>query len=155
MLIWKTINANPGITRDEIFAKIEDQIPAGWAKRRYIHAYKIRGDDAVSPRILWKSRWYVLRDTLDQMRRQGSVTRDDSGRYTVLREIRRYKGNPDQVDHTGQAAADHLNRAYAERTVRAAVTRTADQIHGARWTRKETDALRHLYGTRTEGSNGQ
>jgi hypothetical protein len=120
MLIWKTINANPGITRDEIFVKIEDQIPAGWATRRYINVEKIHVDDASSTWILRRSRRYILRDTLDQMRKHGSVNRDDSGGHTVLREIRRYNGNPDHVDHTGQIAADHLNEAYAWRKLQAA-----------------------------------
>jgi hypothetical protein len=152
MLIWKTINANPGITREEIFAKVEHEIPPGWARRRYINHYKISGDRGSSPLILERSRRYVLRDTLGQLRRDGNVSRDGSGRLFVLREIRRYNGNPDHVDHASQAAADHLNRAYAERTLRAAVTRTANSLN-ARLTIKETEALRLLYGAQTGEAN--
>jgi hypothetical protein len=145
MLIWKTINANPGITREEILAKIEDQIPAGWAKRRYINYRKITVDSVPSTVILERSRRHVLADTLLHMRQLGSITRDDSGGHTVLREIRRYSGNPEHVDHTGQVAAEHLNRAYAERTLRAAAVRIANQTRGPRLTRKEAEALQYLY----------
>jgi hypothetical protein len=149
MLIWKTINANPGMTWDEILAKIEDQIPAGWATRRYISARKITGDRAASPVILRRSRRYVVADALLSMRQAGAVTRDESGGYTALREIRRYKGNPEHVDHTGQVAAEHLNRAYAERTLRAAAARTANQAR-AQLTRKETEAFWYFFGVQTD-----
>jgi hypothetical protein len=86
------------------------------------------------------------------LRKYHTAAVDPAGGYTVLREIRGYKGNPDHVDHTGQVAADHLNRAYAERTLRAAAVRTANQTFGARLTRKETEALRYLYAVQTDPS---
>jgi hypothetical protein len=34
-IIWKAIDANPGITRDDLFAEIEHETPPRWANRRY------------------------------------------------------------------------------------------------------------------------
>lgn len=119
MLIWKVIDANPGITRAEIFAKVEDQIPLGYAKRRYDAHYRSRGRGAdreassVGPR----ARLYVLTESLTTMRRTGTIRRE-SDQYTVLRPIGRYQGDPAKVDETGTAAAEHLNTAYAMRTLR-------------------------------------
>ena len=35
MLIWKVIEANPGITQDEIWNRVQDDIPPGYALRCY------------------------------------------------------------------------------------------------------------------------
>jgi len=113
MLIWKTIEANPGITRDEIFAKIEHQIPAGWAKRKFATHYKITADKLSSAVILYRARSHVLGDVLKHMRYLKSVARDKDGHYEVLREILRYRGNPDHVDESGTKAAEQINAVYA------------------------------------------
>ena len=120
MLIWKVIDANPGITREEIFAKVEHEIPAGWAKRLYINANKIRVDGTSAARILERARRHAFMQTLAHMRKYGSVAQSAEGNYRILRPIKQYNGNPDQVDATGDQAANHLNEAYAWRTLQAA-----------------------------------
>ena len=156
MLIWKTIDTNPGITRDEIFAKISDRIDPGYAKRRYVAKNKISGDRLLSPEILTRARRFVLSDCLIQMRRWGSVARDEHDRYQVMREIGFYNGNPDHVDETDTKAADHINRAYAERTLFAAGKRLAsqygDDAGAARLTKSETKAFLIVYGPRDNGA---
>lgn len=120
MLVWKVIDANSGITRPEIFAKIEDQIPSGYAIRRYAAAKK---SVARAPATL-SARSFVLTETLSRLIRYGSVAKSaDTKGYWTLRPIKRYFGDPAKVDETGTAAAEHLNTAYAIKTVRAAGTR--------------------------------
>ena len=155
MLIWKTIDANPGITRDEIFGKIEHEIPAGWAKRRYAamekHRGKIKALENDPARVLILARRYVLSNTLSQMKYLGSVHREGDG-YSILRALQRYAGNRDHIDETGTKAAEHINRAYAERTLYAAGRRLAqmygEDIGAARLTRAETKAFMIVFGPR-------
>lgn len=139
MLIWKVIHANPGITRDEIFARVEQQIPEGWAKRRYATLYKIPSDRLTSGGILGRARREMLTLTLQKMRRYGSIERGDGGGYKTRREIRRYQGNPDAVDETGTRAADHLNAAYALPKAEAAVARVNPE--NPRPTKAEWEAI--------------
>lgn len=129
MLIWKTIEANPGITRDEIFAKIEHQIPAGWAKRRYLHHQsRSYGAKPIAPDNLdvRRARSFMLGAALGDMRKCGSVARDAGDGYRTLRPIRLYKGNAEHVDETGTKAAQHLNAAYALPVVENFIARTED-----------------------------
>ena len=124
MLIWKVIDANSGITRDEIFAKIEHQIPAGWARRRYVGQAKVKlGAESLGHNLtLTRARGFVLTAILKDMRASGSVVRN-AGCYETLREIKQYRGNPDHVDETGTKAAEHLNAAYAIPKIRAFIAR--------------------------------
>lgn len=128
MLIWKVIDANPGITRDEIFDRIEHEIPAGWAKRRYLNQMDRWDRDRSID--LAAARRYVLTHTLKMMRLHGSIANAEAG-YRTLREIRRYRGRPDQVDATGSVAAEHLNDAYALRTAEAWVARGSSRTSAA------------------------
>ena len=120
MLIWKVIDANPGITREEIFAKVEHEIPAGWAKRRYIQAGKIAGNRAESPAILTRARRYILTESLASIRRTRRIEGSPEGGYETLRPIRFYGGDGERIDATGDQAANHLNERYAWRTLHAA-----------------------------------
>lgn len=150
MLIWKVIDANPGITRDEIFAKVEHEIPAGWAKRRYIQAGKIGGAAASVPPILARARRYILTEALASMRRTGRIECDGNGNRTLkpLR-IRKGEGNPDYVDATGDQAANHLNEAYAWRTLQAARKRWKSD--SPRLSRTEYRALITVLDVRRSG----
>lgn len=115
MLIWKVIDANPGITREEIFAKVEQGIPAGWAKRRYAVG-RNKQDVEVEALSSTRARSYILSETLLTMRRWQSIARDEVGRYRTLRPLENYHGDPSKIDHTGTRAAEHLTEAYALRT---------------------------------------
>lgn len=50
MLIWKIIDANPGITCDEIWEQVEDRIPMGYALRLYSRS-SVAGGSATDDRI--------------------------------------------------------------------------------------------------------
>ena len=120
MLVWKVIHANPGITRQEIFARIEHQIPSGWALRRYTkQAWFRRRKTSCPPAggqevFLRRARGFILSYMLNQMCHKGSITTDGDG-YRTIRQPH-YKGNPEHVDETGAKAAEHVNTAYALKT---------------------------------------
>ncbi len=123
MLIWKVIAANPGITRAEIWERVEHDIPAGYAQRLYAGWRKsIVAND--SPTILPRARRHVLTDVLCQMRKAKHVTWDGDGpdgrRYTAAKQPV-YLGNPDVVDETGTRAAEHMAVAEALRVVEKAL----------------------------------
>jgi hypothetical protein len=145
MLIWKTIDASPGITRDEIFEKIEHEIPPGWAKRRY--AVEIGRSENVESLPIMNARRYILTHTLRMMRSKHlSIICDDAGGYRTLREIKMYRGNRDHVDETGTKAADHINAAYALPVVEKFVARTEElgPRGKSRPTAKEWDAIKQV-----------
>ena len=152
MLIWKVIDANPGITRDEIFAKIEHEIPAGWAKRRYINYRKINADSQSPALILARARSYVVKDILHQMRQWKSVAQSADGTYRTLRPIKCYNGDPASVDATGDHAANHLNEAYAWRTLQAARKRFKADSPRLCLTRVEARAFALIMDARRSGN---
>lgn len=140
MLIWKVIDANPGITADQLFEKIEHQIPSGYALRTYAAKVRAnsqrdrrrtRGGDAdrvASPPLTTagldprRARWFVQRSVLSRLIKTGVVGTDDGG-YRIRRPIKRYRGNPDHIDETGTKAGRHLNAAYAYRDAQKAIKR--------------------------------
>lgn len=140
MLIWKVINANPGITADELLVKVSDQIPLGWAKRRFAGAKPLEARVAEARgSASARAKRYVLSDTLSHMRRFGAVRRDEAGRYTTERPIKNYSGDSAQVDETGDVAAEHLNAAYALKKLRA--FRARAQSRTPRFTAEEYEAF--------------
>jgi hypothetical protein len=120
MLIWKVIAANPGITRAQIWERIEHSIPAGYARRMYAQDLKKKKSDLDTFRsdFLPRARGFVLTTRLNTMRKTGSVAWDGAGnarRYTVVRPPI-YHGNPEVIDETGTKAAEHMAIAEALRT---------------------------------------
>jgi hypothetical protein len=120
MLIWKTIKANPGITRDQLWKRVEHGIPEGYALRRY--AAELKAIERRSGRTpngsgvrLTQARGYVLTHALARLRGRGSVVRVD-GCYSALRQPD-YRGNLDVIDVDGTKAAEHLAVADALVTV--------------------------------------
>jgi hypothetical protein len=119
MLIWKVIAANPGITRAEIWERVEHSIPEGYALRA--HAAELRKKkprERTAALGLARARGYVLTFRLQQMRQSGNVTWDGDGRarrYAATRQPH-YRGNPDAIDETGTRAAEHMAVADALRT---------------------------------------
>ena len=113
MLIWKVIAANPGITRAEIWERVEHSIPDGYARRLYV-AHKARkyqaSDDAG---YLRAARRGLLSKALWTMVRLGSLAKEGDG-YRSLRKPA-YQGNPETVDETGTKAAEHMALADALR----------------------------------------
>lgn len=141
MLVWKLLSAEPGLTRDEIFARVEHAIHVGNARRAYARK---SGATGRAPDIdTRRARGFVLTSLLHDMRKLGTVERDDAGRYRAGREPR-YSGDPDTIDETGTKAAEHLAHAYAKRAVRAYLARTANQPGAP--TQKERAAMRTLAG---------
>jgi hypothetical protein len=115
MLIWKVIAASPGITRAQIWARVEHDIPAGYAKRRFAKSAKYRASE--SARNLETARSFVLSKILGDMRNLGTISTEGVGinrRFTAAREPR-YHGNPDAIDETGTKAAEHMALADALR----------------------------------------
>lgn len=129
MLIWKLIETEPGITRDQILAKIGARVPLGYARRRLAahmasrNAPTVRGGQAAvaAPSLNGisadRARRFLVTNSLKGMRASGTVARDGEGAYRVLRPLR-YYGDPETIDITGTKAAEHLDRAYAIRTLR-------------------------------------
>lgn len=162
MLIWKTIKANPGITRDELWTKVEDGIPPGYAMRRY--AAELNAIERRTGRTpngsgvrLTQARGYVLTHVLARMRGRGSVIRKN-GCYSALKQPQ-YLGNPDMIDHTGTKAAEHMATADALRTLEKTIARAKPNIphqSPVRLTQKEYDALVvAVKALRAAGSSGQ
>jgi hypothetical protein len=156
MLIWKVIAASPGITYGEIRERVEHDIPAGYACRRFerwsYRPKKYIGTDRSLPMYLRKARGYILAMALSDMKRNRNITSDGSGkgqRYTVARELH-YMGNADAIDETGTKAAEHMAVAEALRKVeRMLATPTAVQKYG----RKNCEAIERLVRTlRARGS---
>jgi hypothetical protein len=120
MLIWKVIAANPGITRQGIWARVEHDIPIGYATRRFAKTGNLvqRGPRTrFSPEAAARS--FVLTETLNSMQRHGHISREGAGqdrKFSVAKEPR-YLGNPDAIDETGTKAAEHMALADALRTV--------------------------------------
>jgi hypothetical protein len=137
-IIWKAIDANPGITRDDLFAKIEHETPPGLANRRYwkVHGVPALGSVVDQITTTTVARRYVLGDNLQSMCRSGSITKANGG-YRTLRELNR-RDAADRVDPTGTSAVDHLNAAYALRTFDAALD------HGGKFTEEELQAAREV-----------
>jgi hypothetical protein len=142
MLIWKMVDANPGITRRELFAKIEHDIPPGWAERRY------KSRKRKQPGTIAETRWYVLTDTIVSMIRTGSLRRDPppsssardkagTARMYVARELQNWAGDASKIDATQTRAATHMKVAYAIQTVRGFLARGS-----TRMTKAELEALR-------------
>jgi hypothetical protein len=142
MLIWKTIKANPGITREQLWEKVEHGIPSGYALRRF-------GGDARDSRLAHRSasrttraRQYVLTKSLASMTYLRLIVRMD-GCYSALKQPQ-YRGNPDVVDHTGTKAAEHMAAADALRVLEKTVARAKPNIphqSPVHLTQKEYDAL--------------
>lgn len=130
MFMWLVIEANPGITRDELWAKVETQIPAGYAKRRLLRSVKsgwVHGP-AHPDRVISAGRWYVFRVTLDQMRLSGLIVRN--GDCLTVGRRPTYYGNAAALDITNTKAGEHLNRAYARRRLYEAADRLRRQPYG-------------------------
>lgn len=142
MLIWKVVNANPGITRQGIWEKIEHEIPTGYALRRYANSQKPT-QTLDHEQLVERARRFVLTHALGNMAVKGILGFTAGTRtmrqYVTLREIRRYNGDPDKIDATGTVAAEHLNTAYALRTARAWQRRT--EGHVTRCSARERAAL--------------
>lgn len=140
MLIWKTIKANPGITRSEIWAKVEHGIPDGYALRRWTagrpHARVVANGLATT-----RARSYVLSDVLANMQKCGNIVKV-SGCYSALRQPK-YLGNPEAIDVDGSKAAEHLAVADALRVAEKAIGKpfNRDKRNGAIRTRELYDAV--------------
>jgi hypothetical protein len=129
MLIWKVIAANPGITREEIWKRVEHSIPEGYAVRRHSVELRKRGIPSPDGSALGisKARSYILTYSLQQMRVSQAVTCEGQGKdrlYTVARELH-YRGNPDAIDETGTKAGEHMAMAEALRTAEQVIARAA------------------------------
>jgi hypothetical protein len=132
MLIWKTIDANPGITDDEIFAKIEHRIPAAWALRRYDNDQTSHGllGLRATPKAeqLKAARRYILRSTLNKLRGTNGgrnnprIRAIENGGYIAL-EPPHYKGNLGKLDETGEDTRAHVRIVSALRRVEALLAR--------------------------------
>ena len=143
MLVWKVIEAHPGITMAELFVMVEERIPSGWALRRWsktVRGQRFTGEDAffsrtgpAHERLVRSARKQVLVDILSGMAKTGSVKREGSRgarRYTAARPLKRYLGNPDLIDMPGSTrAADHLRAAAALQVVEEWVRRTESSGH--------------------------
>jgi hypothetical protein len=161
MLIWKVIEANPGITRAGIWERVEHDIPAGYALRSYAAdmAKKGKSLEAVAPASkLSRARGFVLTVRLNTMRKGDSVVWEGDGpdrRYTVAQELT-YHGNPDAIDETGTKAAEHMAVADALRTVEKMLAKgSTERKYGPAFVggRKEYEAVTLLVRTlRAKGS---
>ena len=135
MLIWKIIEANPGIDRAGIWERAEHGIPEGYALRRYANSLPRDGKrtaDISSVQSLARARNYVLGHTLTHMRHSrppmvGWEGLGNDRRYTALR-LPHYVGDPGTVDETGTKAAEHMARADALRILKAARARVNPAI---------------------------
>lgn len=128
MLIWKVIAANPGITRSQIWERVEHDIPAGFAIRRFARSSKGGAHDTAPP--LGTARRFILNEVLNSMCRFGTLTSDGSGaerRFTAAREPQ-YRGNRDAIDETGTKAAEHMAVAEALRKVERLLTNRSLEI---------------------------
>jgi hypothetical protein len=159
MLIWKVIAANPGITRAEIWKRVEHSIPDGYAMRVYAQdvasqSRKRRVEPA--PLLLDGARGYVLTRRLKDMRRGGVITWEGDGnerRYAVARELR-YRGNPDAIDETGTKAAEHMAIADALRVVERLLAQ-GDKLR-TRLGSRQISAIETLAkAVRSKGSKGE
>jgi hypothetical protein len=140
MLIWKVIAANPGITRAQIWERVEHGIPLGYALRVLRH----ENDRPGSPRRSFEeyARSRMLTRTLASMKYQGMIAKDGDG-FRALREPW-YVGNAEAVDETGTKAAEHMAVAEALRRVeRLLATPSAVQKYG----RKNCEAMALLVKT--------
>lgn len=147
MLIWKVIEANPGIDRAGIWARVEHGIPEGYALRRLRGHEASRGrytrDDSLV--YLLRARNYVLSHALSYMRKCHLITWEGDGqdrRYTAAKQPR-YVGNPGTIDETGTKGADHMAVADALRTAESLLARNPHREHGPALmgTRKEKEAV--------------
>ena len=133
MLIWKVIAASPGITRAQIWERVEHDIPAGYAARLYVRHGKTRTRDPSLVR-LDRARSFVLTEALKKMRREPamvtSVGDESDRRYTAVRQPH-YYGNPDAVDETGTRAAELMAIADALSVVEKALARCQSPDHRA------------------------
>jgi hypothetical protein len=142
MLIWKTIKANPGITRAELWKKVEHGIPEGYAQRMYArHGVKGWSRDGflLHPE---RARNYVLMNSLRSLRRSNKIVLVD-GCYSALKQPQ-YLGDPEVIDVDGNKAAEHMAMADALRTLEKAIARAKPDIpmqSPVRLTHKEYEAL--------------
>lgn len=123
MLIWKTIEANPEITRDGIWKLIEHAIPAGYAIRRFSKINENLAEP--SARFLSAARNELLSKFLAQMLYDGRLLADGPKfeyRYSVGKKPR-YHGDVAAIDLDGSKAVDHLTLAGAIRTLHAMTAR--------------------------------
>lgn len=130
--IWKAIDANPGIDREDLIAKVQPEVPSGWAARRKITAI----DRVISMRShrdnpIDRRRRYLVVQRLSQMVQNGSIRRDADGNYFVQRPLRRYRGDLSQIDVTRTVAAQHMDTAMAIRTVVAFRRRSSHRMTDA------------------------
>jgi hypothetical protein len=128
-LIWRIIEGEPGITRDEILTKAWYRIPDRWAKQRYQAALRItnqgRGESGSPPtgQHSWedvdvdRARHHVVVRTLAGMRQRGNVMRDTSGGYHVLRRPRSVR-HRSPVESSGEQARRHSRIVELARGVR-------------------------------------
>jgi hypothetical protein len=149
MLLWKTIELVPGISRDELVARVGPRINDGHAKRRYVPylGAKWVGANSHAPTHFKnvdvnRAKRHLVTSTLSNMRRDGSVERDDDGGYHVLRRPRTaaYQENDDVIDVTGEITRHHMRKAEAIRTLKAARTRFTS-AQRACLSHQERDAL--------------
>ena len=151
MLIWKAIAANPGITRAELWQRVEHGIPEGYALRLYATFLRTKGrsgPNGSGPDVA-RARGFVLSDKLKGMRRRGSVTYEGDGddRHYFPARALDYKGDADAIEIDGSKAAEHLAVADALRTVEKMLARgDRDRKHGAPLigTRRDYDAVAFL-----------
>lgn len=131
MLIWKVIAARPGITRKQIWERVEHSIPEGYALRIYQRA-GLRSVASPCATDLRRARGFVLTNTLNAMRKLGTVAWEGQGegrQYAVAREPH-YLGNTEAIDVTGNKAAEHLAVADALRTMKRAVAKVNPERRG-------------------------
>jgi hypothetical protein len=117
MLIWKVIAANPGINRQGIWERIEHDIPAGFAMRRFPSKVdRSASRSTLSP--LRVARRRLLNETLLSMEKHGHVVSDSCAIDRPFKAAREphYRGNPEMIDETGTKAAEHMALADALRT---------------------------------------
>lgn len=130
MLVWKAIDANPGIDRAGIWKIVEAGIPAGYALRRYV---KMRGWSVAeaSATDLSAARSHVLTVALNNLRKLEKVKcegyEESRTYFTVSRP--RYAGRVDAIDLDGTIAADHLSLAGAIRTLHDMIARAQPNPH--------------------------
>ena len=114
MLIWKVIDATTGITRKEIWERVEKDIPPGYALRRYENVRAHRNAPTLPV-----ARKYVFNGLLANLERHGAIRSTGAGaeRMFIAGRDLWYRGNPDAIDETGTKAADHMAVAEALRVV--------------------------------------
>ena len=166
MLLWHLIDdaGEVGIDRDELLIAVGPRINEGHARRSYLaqrkrefrndqvrRAHRANGSARWAGEPTWetidtdRAKRFVVTTTLKNMRRVGSVTRDESGRYHVLRKPRAasvYRQDERVIDPSGMLTRLHMNTSEALRVLEPALERHREspraQLDGRGWRVLET-----------------